>query len=175
MPKQPPRSKQDFFGGEEPVYESTPVEMGPTRRRENPNQLKLFMRPNEIMDTITDSIDVGMVDVQTRMTKKQPKIMKEVWSRKRRELRGKQYSGLTESIKQHGVIRPITIQDIPGEPLRVGQGHHRIVASAKVEKETGRQIYIPVVYDKNYNYTENPLRYPSTVNERQFRGSREED
>lgn len=161
---------KDLFGKlqvtPQPYGKAVPVSI--TRKPENPNQLKLFMRPNEIMDTIKDSIDVGMVDNQLRMSKDQSKIMNTMWGMKRRELRGKQYRGLTESIKEHGVMRPVTIEDLPGEPLRMGQGHHRVVASAKVEKETGRQVYIPVVYDANYSVTDNVLKYPPSVSERQF-------
>lgn len=139
---------------------------------EDPNQLKLFMRPQELMGTVKHSVDEVIVDRDVRREKKQDKTMSSMWDIKRSELQGPHYSGLVDSIKKHGVLRPVTIEDVSGNPLTMGQGHHRVAAANMVEQQTGRQIFIPVVYDKEMDYTDNPRNFPVSLAEKQFRKKR---
>lgn len=141
---------------------------------EDPNQLKLFMRPQELMDTVQHSADEGIVDRDLRNKGTRKDIMTSVWGTKRRELYGPHYSGLVESIKKHGVIRPVTIEDIPNQPLSMGQGHHRVAAANMVEQQTGRQIYIPVTYDEDYSHGDSTVKFPVSLTEAQFRKNRPE-
>jgi hypothetical protein len=147
--------------------ESVPVEL--SSKPENPNQYKLFMRPQELMDTIKRSVDEGIVSYQTRRYGEHGRVMNALWHQKSAELKGYPYHRLVDSIAQHGVLRPITIEDYSGTPLFMGQGHHRVVAAHQVEQQTGRQIYIPVVYNDDYNHTDNENEYPMTDVERSYR------
>lgn len=164
---------KDLFGKihvtPQPVGESVPVQL--SRKPENPNQYKLFMRPQELMDTIKNSVDVH-VSPSYRKTTDESKVMSDLWDLKTKELRSHQYSRLAKSIEEHGILRPVTIEDNPGNPLAMGQGHHRVVAAHKVEQRTGRQVYIPVVYDSNLHHTESTVEYPITDIEREYRGSK---
>jgi hypothetical protein len=49
----------------------------------------------------------------------------------------------------------------------MGNGHHRVAAALRVEKNTGREMYIPVVYDDNWNHTDE--RPVETDEERAYR------
>lgn len=160
---------KDLFGKihvtPQPVGESVPVQM--SRKPENPNQYKLFMRPQELMDTIRHSVDEGDAPYAIRQTKDRSLILNDMWDRKDKELNRLSHKGLVSSVEKHGILRPVTIEDQPEEPLRMGNGHHRVAAALRVEKNTGRQVYIPVVYDRNWNHTD---EYPVTTDaERAYR------
>lgn len=145
--------------------ESVPVQM--SRKPENPKQFKLFMRPQELMDTIRYSVDDHMSPVYRTGTRDE--VMDELWKFKRGELRSQPYSGMVRSIEQHGVLRPVTIEVHGKQPLTMGQGHHRVAASKRVEEKTGRQVYIPVVYHDNLHHSENTELYPVQPAEAEYR------
>lgn len=147
--------------------ESVPVQL--SSKPENPNQYKLFMRPQELMNTINRSVDESIVPYQTRKYGEQGRIMDALWKQKGMELNNFGYKGLVESIEKHGVLRPITIEDYPGTPFFMGQGHHRVAAANQIEQRTGRQIYMPVVYNDDYNHTDNETEYPMHDAEREYR------
>ena len=141
---------------------------------EDPNQLKLFMRPQELMDTIRYSSDESVVDKSTRAEGDRDKTMSSLWSIKRSELYGRHYSGLVESIKNHGVLRPVTIEDRSGAPLTMGQGHHRVAAANMVEQNTGKPVFIPVVYGDDAHHSDSLKKFPMSLTEAQFRKNRPE-
>lgn len=124
----------------------------------NPNQLKLFMTPQEIMDTISGSVDLG------------DDSMEELWAEKLAESKGRTYGqpkSLYNSIKEHGVQRHVTLTEERDGSLVMGQGHHRVAAAADIAKKTGREMFIPVIYDSDWNYTNSPeyrREYPQNVN-----------
>lgn len=65
----------------------------------------------------------------------------DTWARKGQEANE---SGLTESVKEHGVVYPVTLGDVPGmegKPQITG-GHHRIAAAEQV----GGEQYVPVFH-----------------------------
>jgi hypothetical protein len=163
---------KDLFGNiqvtPQPVGESVPVQM--SRKPENPNQYKLFMRPQELMSTIKHSVDE--VIVNARRTQSQEDTMSSLWSVKRSELYGPHYASLVKNIEKNGVLRPVTIEDVPGNPLTMGQGHHRVTAAHMVEQNTGKQVYIPVVYDNEMDYTDKKKNFPISLAEAQFRKKR---
>ena len=160
---------KDLFGKlqvtPQPVGEPVPVKM--SRKPENQNQYKLFMRPQELMSSIRHSVDESGVSYKTLSTKNRDKILNEMWRQKDRELDNVIHTGLLNSIEKHGILRPITIEDQPDEPLTMGNGHHRVAAALRVEKNTGREMYIPVVYDDNWNHTDE--RPVETDEERAYR------
>jgi hypothetical protein len=141
---------------------------------EDPNQLKLFMRPQELMDTVKYSSDEGIVNRETRNKGTREEIMSSVWGTKRSELYGPHYASLVNSIKTHGVLRPVTIEDIPGKPLAMGQGHHRVAAANMVEQQTGKPVFIPVTYDEDYSHGDFASNFPVSLAEKQFRKKRPE-
>ncbi len=151
--------------------ESVPVQL--SQKPKSPNQYKLFMRPQELMDTVKYSVDYGIVPYNIRQTNDGERILNEVWNQKTKELRRSAYSGLVNSIEQHGILRPVTIEDRGhGRAFGMGQGHHRVVAAQRVENRTGRQVYIPVVYSNDYDETEDTRNYPMTEVEKDFRNNR---
>lgn len=163
---------KDLFGKihvtPQPVGEPVPVKM--SLKPENPNQYKLFMRPQEVLDTIKDSVDIHISpSYHKNKGKDKEQVIRDLWDLKKTELRRHPYAGLTRSIEEHGVLRPITIEDRHGEPLSMGQGHHRVLAAHRVEQKTGRQVYIPVVYDADLHHTEGTIEYPITDIEREYR------
>lgn len=129
----------------------------------NGDQLRMFMRPQEIINLVTSSIDQ-----ETNWddeTKDQP--LEELWNQKRAEVnKSVTYKDLKPSITYHGVKRPITI--VPGvdkhEPsYMMGEGHHRVMAADEVEKETGKEIYIPVVHSRYWDETNDSQYRPLGV------------
>jgi len=106
----------------------------PASRHLNPDQLKLFMKPSEIKDTISDSVE-GL-----------PTGSENHWY-------SKDDAPLRRSIASGGVKTPvildhaITPQGI-SEGFDMGNGHHR-VENAHVLEEQGREIYVPVLHTTN--------------------------
>lgn len=139
---------KDLFGkiqvtaAREPI--TTPVEMGPTRLQRIPGQYKMFMRPHEIKAAVADSVDRG-------------DTMEQLWKDKAEES-----DYIVDDLHERGTIRhPITLQEITPyhDPdtvfeLHMGQGHHRVAGAERYEKETGKQVLIPVVHDAHWNYTD---------------------
>lgn len=142
----------------------------------NSKQLKLFMTPEEIMSTVSDSVDrvdsYTDVDSETGQEITVPaETMDDVWRDKLSESRAKRSfapESLYSSIEKHGVQRHVTLQeDVNSDGKYImGQGHHRVAAAADIAKRTGRQFYIPVIYDDDWNYSNSlPYRrdYPHNV------------
>ena len=152
---------KDLFG-KIPVTEvgkpiTTRVSMGPTSRG-NPNQYKMFMRPREIMNAVTDSVDRVGGPVSTSFNPGVPEeTMDDVWNDK------KEAAGyIVESLRRGETIRhPVTLQEVYPDydpdktpELHMGQGHHRVAGALLHEEETGQPVYIPVVHDSDWNYTD---------------------
>lgn len=122
------------------------VDLGPTRYQRNPNQYKMFMRPREIKAVVADSVDRSDLD-----------SMKTLWQDKADES-----DYIVDDLKERGTIRhPVTLQEVRSEynpadtpELHMGQGHHRVAGAERYEKETGKQVLIPVVHDPHWNYTD---------------------
>jgi polysaccharide deacetylase 2 family uncharacterized protein YibQ len=139
----------------------------------NPKQLKLFMTPDEIMESVSDSVDrAGSYTVVGYETGGQITVpeetMEDLWKTKLAESKGRrQPTSLYNSIKEHGVQRHVTLQMEHDGSLTMGQGHHRVAAAADIAKKTGRQIYIPVAYDDDWGYSDSAeyrKAYPHNVN-----------
>lgn len=95
----------------------------------NPNQLRLFMTPREIMSEYEPASGDYMVGEDTR----------DVWKRKEREAR---ISGMTRSIREKGVQVPVSLHPDWNEIMG---GHHRIAAAYSVDPDS----VIPVTYDES--------------------------
>lgn len=111
----------------------------------NPNQLKLFMTGTEWQKSVTHSTD-GPIDV--------------VWQEKEQQSKnpGTHHgAGLYQSIQKHGYMHvdpkpTIIFETAPnGKSERVVQseGHHRVAAAAALERETGKETFIPTNYVDN--------------------------
>lgn len=134
----------------------------------NPNQLRLFVDPVEHQATIKDSTDVYSVDewdtphhsYSERKTSTGPSpAMGALWAQKEWEARqpAESYehgSGLYDRIHSgEQVHTPIEVH--LGESAaqdKQYEGHHRIAASAAVQRDTGRQQFVPVKYN-TYGYS----------------------
>jgi len=143
-----------------------------TKRVLNPNQLRMFMRPGEIKDQATP----GDWDPNFHQSKD------DLWDMKSREsnyppVGGVGYKYLTvdqqtgdledvtlktslkDEIRKNGVQTPVHISHSETTPVWSGEtgpvlenGHHRVQAAHEVEKETGKQVYIPVVHSERGSY-----------------------
>lgn len=162
---------KDLFGKIHvtPVHTGESVPVSITRKPETPNQYKLFMRPQEIMDNIKHSVDEMDVPKSVTETGDRDQIMSFLWNSKSKNLQFKSRQLLLNSIEDHGVMRPVTIQDVPGSPLTMGEGHHRVVASKAVEEKTGKPVFIPVVYSEDGGATNKEEHFPKSPEEQQFR------
>jgi len=65
----------------------------------------------------------------------------DAWARKAGEA---QESGLVDSVREHGVVYPITIGDQVGleGKMQITGGHHRVAAA----EEAGNEQYVPVIH-----------------------------
>lgn len=128
----------------------------------NPKQLKLFMPAQELMNSVSDSVDRAWeyedVDPDTGDTVIVPEeTMSDLWKIKLAESKARgsfQKSSLYDSIKKEGVQRHVTLQTNADGSLTMGQGHHRVAAAADISKRTGRQMYVPVIYDDDWAYSD---------------------
>lgn len=96
-------------------------------KKENPNQLKLFMTAKEIVDEF-EPIDGDYLEDETT---------DELWDRKALEAED---NGLMDSIQEHGVQIPVSLH--PWNQHITG-GHHRIAAQYKLNPHQ----FIPVNYE----------------------------
>ncbi len=146
----------------------------------NPKQLKLFMTPDEIMSSVTDSVDRttpytdSVYDDETGeyVDVHYPgQTMDELWDNKLSESKGKGWGipePLYDSIAKHGVKRHVTLQpNYHDDGYTMGQGHHRVAAAADIAKKTGDQVFIPVIYDDDWDFSstrEYKNAYPQNIN-----------
>ena len=112
----------------------------------NKNQLRMFMRPQEIYDLTVDSID-----------RAEGETLEDTWVNKESEIEDGSYNDLVDSVLEEGVKRPITIMLNHGhyKDFTMGQGHHRVKSAEYAEDATGKEYYVPVVYDWHWDETEN--------------------
>ena len=139
------------------------------RNHLSPHQYKLFMTGDEIKGLVTDSVDRAWeyedVDPDTGKNITVPaETMDEMW-------KDKKSKGFKDIIAEEGVQRHVTIVPEKDGTFTMGQGHHRVQASSDLAKE-GRTIYVPVMYDDDWNYSSNslgdyPKHYPHVVKERE--------
>ena len=120
----------------------------------NNYQYRLFMTGDEIKNLVSDSVDRQLayedVDPETREVYTVPEqTMDEMWA-------GKSHPILKNHISKYGVKRHATIQENPDGTFTMGQGHHRVQASSELAKE-GKEVYVPVMYDHDFNYTGSEL------------------
>lgn len=123
-------------------------------------QLKLFYRPQEIMDRVDFSHDIqGEEDLS------------QMWARKERETRlpygtpnldpwpddddpnrMQHGAGLYSSVKQHGMTSHVQVADeevYGAQRHYLLDGHHRVAAAAAVERDTGREMHVPVLHGES--------------------------
>jgi hypothetical protein len=135
----------------------------------NPDQLQLLMTPGEIKSRYQPldadraqrqgpiprggeatqrprRTDMGYNDAITggyrrRMKDFRAEPAAETWARKAGEAHE---SGLVESVRQHGVVYPVTLGDVVGQEGKpqITGGHHRVAAA----EEAGGEQYIPVIH-----------------------------
>ena len=119
----------------------------------NPDQLRMFMRPGEIMNMVTDSPDRHSGDT-----------MGDHWDVKAQQVAEEpEFQQLKRSIKKHGVKSPVSVyvdftpwEDSEGSdswtgsvhPFALNDGHHRVVIADQLERETGKHVYLPVTYEQ---------------------------
>jgi hypothetical protein len=112
----------------------------------NPNQLALFVDPEEHIARMQHSTDTGGGAVP----------MHQMWERKEEESMEPEgyghgaglYERLHPDIGGEQVRNPVHVWlgRTPAEDKQF-EGHHRIAASAAIQRETGEKRYVPVQYD----------------------------
>ena len=138
----------------------------------HPGQLQMFMRPQEILDSTTGSIESGphvLANGQPGRTKQHMAMKLQeasegedpyVYSEEKGKWEG-QGPSLVDDVKAHGVEKPIILSDTGPNGMRhgswIGNGHHRLAAAMQAEKDTGRQQYIPVIHDRHYMGTQDTI------------------
>ena len=124
----------------------------PAHEHLNKDQLRMFMRPQEIYDLTVDSID--RADGET---------LEDTWVNKESEIEDGSYNDLVDSVLEEGVKRPITIMLNHGhyKDFTMGQGHHRVKSAEYAEDATGKEYYVPVVYDWHWNETDSKQYDPN--------------
>ena len=120
------------------------------RNHLNPYQYKLFMTGDEIKGLVTESVDRAMeytdVDPNTGKEYTVPtQTMDDVWADKGNKV-------LKNTIAKEGVRRHVTIVPERDGTFTMGQGHHRVQAASDLAKE-GKTVYVPVMYDDDFNYS----------------------
>lgn len=99
------------------------------RKKENPNQLKMFMTAREIISEYKP-LEGDYINEETA---------DELWERKANE---SETNGLLESIRKHGVQIPVSLDHADKEVLG---GHHRIAAQYRLNPDQ----FMPVNYETN--------------------------
>lgn len=116
----------------------------------NPNQLKMFMRPDEVMDAVDGSYDFGTVrklrnkvDTKLRYEASAPGSADGYVGYDDQETGPSLY----ESVRDGGVRDPIILQQRDDGGVSMGNGHHRLAAAKMAEEKTGTDKYLPVLHD----------------------------
>jgi hypothetical protein len=132
----------------------------------NHDQLRLFMTGDEIKSLVSDSVDRMPEYEEWRDGEVQTvpaETMDEMWA-------GKSSKRHQEMALNEGIQRHVTLQTNPDGTFTMGQGHHRVQASSDLAKK-GHTIYLPVVYDTDWNYSglekdDYERQYPQAPKER---------
>lgn len=130
------------------------------RKHLSPYQYKLFMTGDEIKGLVSDSVDRQRsytdVDYDTGENVTVPEqTMGELWATKESESKGKDSrigGSLKDLISHEGVLRHVTIVPEHDGTFTMGQGHHRVAAASALARE-GKEVYVPVMYHPDFNYT----------------------
>lgn len=148
------------------------------RNHLNQHQYKLFMTGDEIKGLVSDSVDRRSHEISNTILDPNSfekvstgvptpaETMDELWKSKESES-----SKLKDTIAKEGVQRHVTIVPEHDGTFTMGQGHHRVAAASALARE-GRQVYVPVVYDTDFNYSGDETgdyarSYPHAAKERQ--------
>ena len=103
----------------------------------NADQLRLLMRPSEIVDVVTGSKDADERGI----------TQAEMWPIKRRESRKPRGtghgSGVYDSIKAEGYTKHVNLKLDQRGKFRIGEGGHRTGAGLELEAE-GKDVWVPV-------------------------------
>ena len=125
----------------------------PAHEKVHPVQFKLFMSGREWMNSVSDSVDLDHGEHET---------MEELWDLKTDESKMHAGSGhgagIFSSMSKHGYDADKAFGDAPTilvssrNQMVQGEGHHRIAAAAEIERETGKQVWIPTNYETRRYY-----------------------
>lgn len=120
-------------------------------------QLPMFMGATDLQNTITKSYDTArLYDTgethENGMPKGRDESLPELWDRKAEESRaplgtGDPGAGVYDSMSKSGYRGKVGIP-VGGigtdGPKLVADGHHRVASGAAIEKETGKNVWIPL-------------------------------
>lgn len=100
-----------------------------SKRVINPNQLQMLMKPSEIRNSLTHSVDYQYVEDPTAD-----------WEEKKTTM-------LKDNIAKNGIKNPVILDHSYNGPgtVSMGNGHHRVQAAKEIE-DSGKEIYVPVLH-----------------------------
>ena len=130
----------------------------------NPEQLRLIMRPDEIMGTA----------VRSRDSQRGGITQSQKWAQAREEAakpRGEGHgSGVFDSVMKEGLTSHVNLRlpEEPGGDVEMGEGAHRVVSAKMKEEATGREQWVPVQHvehhERGWEYgPEYDRAYPQNV------------
>jgi hypothetical protein len=124
---------------EKPTQEVRP---GPTE------QLPMFMRGNDLIDTLTGTLDSSSLPVENVMTRKV--------NESRRPIGMVHGGGVYKAVAAEGVLSPVQLIHGVRDDRIMGQGHHRAAAAAEIEYETGKAKWVPVIHTDAREHSHQP-------------------
>lgn len=124
----------------------------PASRHLNPNQLKLFATAREIMDFPAgdsgddDESEWGASLADSPALAKRKLLESKTGTENEAETRRNQYQeSLHDSIRKHGVITPVLVQQTDVGNTWLLNGHHRVTTAYDINPD----MYIPLSYTED--------------------------
>jgi hypothetical protein len=114
---------------------------------QGPIQLRMFMRAQELRESITATLDHSFDDPDAVMENK-------LDASKRTSGRG---AGVYDAIQREGVLSPVQLVHGMHENIMMGQGHHRTAAADDIARQTGKDMWVPVVHTDAREGSNNPV------------------
>lgn len=123
-----------------------------------PMQLPMFMRARDLADSLTGTLDKSEYSVE------------EVMEHKLRASKGRMGhghgTGVYDSVAREGVLNPVQMVHGMNNSLLMGQGHHRVAAAEDIERQTGKDKWVPVVHTDARKNSPDPVDIYSDVVEK---------
>jgi hypothetical protein len=123
-----------------------------------PMQLPMFMRARDLADSLTGTLDKSDYPV------------KEVMHYKLQASKGRighgHGTGVYDAVAREGVLNAVQLVHGMNQSLLMGQGHHREAAAEDIERQTGRDVWVPVVHTDAREHSSMPVDIYSDVSEK---------
>jgi hypothetical protein len=119
-------------------------------------QLPMFVRATDLVDSLTATADSSYDAPEEVMQEK-------LKASHRRTGRG---AGVYDSVRKEGVLNPVQVIHAMHGNVMMGQGHHRVAAADDISRETGKDMWVPVVHTVADETSDIPLSIYSSTSEK---------